>query len=181
MNYVEKINNTNAMDKKTIDTPLQGVSDEDRRYMQMAIDKATENVQQGGGPFGAVIVRDGEVLAVDGNSVVPDNDPTAHAEVNAIRHACRDLKTFNLAGCTLYASCEPCPMCLSSAYWAGVSRLCFAATRDDAAEAGFSDAFIYDQLDLPVDQRSIPCHTFMRDEAQQSFVAWNEKTDKTEY
>lgn len=157
------------------------IAEEDKQYMQMAIDKATENVKAGGGPFGAVIVRNGEVLAVDGNSVVPGNDPTAHAEVNAIRHACRDLRSFNLEGCTLYASCEPCPMCLSSAYWAGVSRLCFAATRDDAANAGFSDAFIYDQLDLPIEQRSIPCEHFMRDEAQAPFAAWNENEDKTRY
>ena len=160
---------------------IQEISEEDKRYMQMAIDKAADNVKEGGGPFGAVIVRDGVVLAVDGNSVVPDNDPTAHAEVNAIRHACRDLRTFNLTGCTLYASCEPCPMCLSSAYWAGVSRLCFAATRDDAANAGFSDAFIYDQLALPVEQRSIPCIHFMRDEAQVPFDAWNENEEKTRY
>lgn len=159
----------------------QEVSEEDKLYMQMAIDKATENVKVGGGPFGAVIVRDGEVLAVDGNSVVPDNDPTAHAEVNAIRHACSDLRTFNLAGCTLYASCEPCPMCLSSAYWAGVSRLCYAATRDDAAEAGFSDAFIYEQLDLPVEQRSIPSVHFMRDEAQVPFNTWIEDEEKVRY
>jgi tRNA(Arg) A34 adenosine deaminase TadA len=160
---------------------LNEISEDDMRYMQMAIDKATENVKAGGGPFGAVIVRDGEVLAVDGNTVVPDNDPTAHAEVNAIRHACHKLNTFDLTGCTLYASCEPCPMCLSSAYWAGVSRLCFAATRNDAAGAGFSDAFIYDQLNLPIDQRSILCQHFMREEAQASFNAWNEKEDKTRY
>lgn len=167
-------------EKKQMKMP-QNIEESDMRYMQMAIDKATENVKAGGGPFGAVIVRDGEVLAVDGNSVVPDNDPTAHAEVNAIRHACRDLRTFNLEGCTLYASCEPCPMCLSSAYWAGVSRLCFAATRDDAASAGFSDAFIYDQLELPLEQRSIPCQHFMREEAQAPFNAWNENEEKTRY
>ena len=142
-------NNRNGLPEKT------DFSDEDARYMRMAIDLSVENIDNGGGPFGAVIVRDGEVIATGVNRVVPNNDPTAHAEVNAIRNACQKLDTFQLEGCTVYSSCEPCPMCLSALYWAGVKRICYGNTKADAKAIDFDDSFIYDQLDLGYDQRSI--------------------------
>ncbi len=154
---------------------------DDAKYMQMAIDLSVENVDNGGGPFGAVIVRDGEILATGVNRVVPDNDPTAHAEVSAIRHACRDLQTFKIEGCTIYSSCEPCPMCLSAIYWAGIKRLCYGNTKADAKAIDFDDSFIYDQIDLDYDKRSLKCEHFMRDAAQKAFRKWAEKEDKIEY
>lgn len=138
-------NNRNGLPEKT------DFSDEDARYMRMAIDLSVENIDNGGGPFGAVIVRDGEVIATGVNRVVPNNDPTAHAEVNAIRNACQKLDTFQLEGCTVYSSCEPCPMCLSALYWAGVKRICYGNTKADAKAIDFDDSFIYDQLDLGYD------------------------------
>lgn len=156
-------------------------SAEDARYMQMAIDLSSDNVDNGGGPFGAVIVRDGKVLARGVNRVVPNNDPTAHAEVSAIREACSSLETFKLKGCTIYSSCEPCPMCLSAIYWAGISRLCYGNTKADAKAINFDDSFIYDQLDLDYDKRSIKCEHFMRDAAQKAFRKWAEKEDKVAY
>ena len=154
---------------------------DDRRFMQMAIDLSIENIDSGGGPFGAVIVRDGVVVATGVNRVTIDNDPTAHAEVMAIRNACRELETFDLAGCTVYSSCEPCPMCLSALYWAGIERICYANTKRDAAAIDFDDSFIYDQLRLDYDRRSIHCEHFMRDEAMAAFRKWNDKLDKVEY
>ncbi len=154
---------------------------EDGEFMQMAIDLSVKNVDEGGGPFGAVIVRDGEVVATGVNRVVANNDPTAHAEVSAIRNACQHLQTYQLDGCTIYSSCEPCPMCLSAIYWAGIKRLCYGNTKDDAKAIDFDDSFIYDQLDLDYDQRSIKCEHFMRDAAQQAFRKWAEKEDKIPY
>lgn len=154
---------------------------EDRRFMQMAIDLSIENIDSGGGPFGAVIVRDGKLIAQGANRVVPNNDPTAHAEVMAIRNACRELDTFDLSGCTVYTSCEPCPMCLSALYWAGIERICYANTKRDAAAINFDDSFIYDQLRLDYDRRSIHCEHFMRNEALEAFRKWQDTTDKTEY
>lgn len=168
-------NNRNGLPEKT------DFSDEDARYMRMAIDLSVENIDNGGGPFGAVIVRDGEVIATGVNRVVPNNDPTAHAEVNAIRNACQKLDTFQLEGCTVYSSCEPCPMCLSALYWAGVKRICYGNTKADAKAIDFDDSFIYDQLDLGYDQRSIRCEHFLRDEAQKAFRKWQEKSDKIPY
>ncbi len=156
-------------------------SAEDREFMQMAIELSVENIDSGGGPFGAVIVRDGKLIAKGANRVVPNNDPTAHAEVVAIRNACRELETFDLSGCTVYTSCEPCPMCLSALYWAGISRICYANTKRDAAAIDFDDSFIYDQLRLDYDQRSINCEHFMRDEALKAFRKWDDKLDKVEY
>lgn len=121
------------------------------------------------------------MIAASGNRVVPNNDPTAHAEVMAIREACRKLGTFDLKGCTVYASCEPCPMCLSAIYWAGISKIYYANTKADAADIDFDDSFIYDQLDLPMEERSIPCVQMMRDEAIPVFRKWREKPDKVEY
>ena len=156
-------------------------SAEDRAFMQRAIELSIRNIDQGGGPFGAVIVRNGKVVAEGANRVVPNNDPTAHAEVVAIRNACRELNTFDLGGCTVYSSCEPCPMCLSALYWAGVERICYANTKHDAAAIDFDDSFIYDQLRLDYDQRSIRCEHFMRREALEAFEHWRDKTDKIEY
>jgi tRNA(Arg) A34 adenosine deaminase TadA len=156
-------------------------SKEDAGFMQKAIDLSIENVANGGGPFGAVIVKDGEIIAVGANRVVPNNDPTAHAEVSAIRAACKKLGTFKLDGCTIYSSCEPCPMCLSAIYWSGISRLCYGNTKTDAAEINFDDSFIYDQLSLSYDDRSLKCEHFMRDKALAAFRLWADKDDKVEY
>ena len=156
-------------------------SAEDAKFMQMAIDLSIENIDTGGGPFGAVIVRDGEVIATGANRVVPNADPTAHAEVMAIRNACTKLGTFQLNDCTIYSSCEPCPMCLSALYWAGVKRICYGNTKDDAKAIDFDDSFIYDQLDLSYADRSIKCEHFMRDNALAAFRKWDEKEDKVRY
>lgn len=156
-------------------------SAEDARFMEMAIALSEENVDLGGGPFGAVIVRNGEVIATGTNRVVPNNDPTAHAEVTAIRNACQKLGTFELNGCTVYSSCEPCPMCLSALYWAGVSRICYGNTKADAKAIHFDDSFIYDQLDLSYEDRSIHCDHFMRDRAIKAFEKWAAKEDKIAY
>jgi len=156
-------------------------SAEDARFMQMAIDLSIENVDNGGGPFGAVIVKDGDVLATGVNRVTANNDPTAHAEVSAIRAACSRIGNFKLEGCTVYSSCEPCPMCLSALYWAGVKRICFGNTKADARDIDFDDSFIYDQIELPRVARSIRCDHFMRDQAIKAFNKWRDKTDKVEY
>jgi tRNA(Arg) A34 adenosine deaminase TadA len=153
----------------------------DKRFMQQAIDLSIENVANGGGPFGAVIVRDGEVVATGVNRVTANNDPTAHAEVSAIRAACQKEGSFKLEGCTIYTSCEPCPMCLSAIYWAGLSRICFANTKKDAENINFGDKFIYEEIERPIDKRTIPTEQFMRDEALKAFRDWEAKTDKVEY
>ena len=157
------------------------ISPEDRAFMQQAIELSIANIEEDGGPFGAVIVKDGKVVAKGANRVVANNDPTAHAEVMAIRNACRELNSFDLSGCTVYSSCEPCPMCLSALYWAGVDRICYANTKRDAAAIGFDDSFIYDQLRLDYDRRSIRCEHFMRSEALEAFKNWDDKVDKIEY
>ena len=156
-------------------------SADDARFMEMAIRLSVENIDNGGGPFGAVIVRDGEVLSEGTNRVVPDNDPTAHAEVLAIRRACEKLGTYKLEGCTVYSSCEPCPMCMSALYWAGVKRICYGNTKDDAQAIDFDDSFIYDQLRLDYAERAIPCDHFMGDRAIAAFRKWQAKEDKVEY
>lgn len=157
------------------------ISLEDRTFMNMAIEISIENIDSGGGPFGAVIVRDGKLIAKGANRVAPNNDPTAHAEVMAIRNACSELNTFDLSGCTVYTSCEPCPMCLSALYWAGIERICYANTKRDAAAINFDDSFIYDQLRLDYDRRSIHCEHFMREEALEAFRKWEDTVDKVEY
>lgn len=157
------------------------LSGDDAKYMRMAIKMACDNIDSNGGPFGAVIVKDGKVIAKGANRVVPNNDPTAHAEVMAIRKACRKLGTFDLSGCTIYSSCEPCPMCLSALYWAGVERICYGSTKTDAADVNFDDSFIYDQLELSYKDRTIKCEHFLRDEALASFRKWSDKEDKIEY
>ena len=159
----------------------ESITPADEAFMREAILLSVESVAQGGGPFGAVIVKDGEIIASRSNSVALDNDPTAHAEVNAIRAACRALDTFDLAGCVIYASCEPCPMCLGAIYWAGIDRIYYANTRQDAEAIAFADNFIYEDMDRPMAQRNIPIIQLLRDEAQSAFRAWTEKVDKTEY
>ena len=150
--------------------------------MRMAIDLATKNVETScGGPFGAVIVRAGEVVASGANQVTATNDPTAHAEVVAIRAACRQLGTFDLSGCEIYSSCEPCPMCLTAILWARCGALYYGSTAIDAAEAGFDDSFFYDQIRLPAAERELPSANLLRDEAQQSFEAWRVCADRVDY
>ena len=154
---------------------------QDKQFMRQAIDLSIENVANGGGPFGAVIVREGKVVATGVNRVTANNDPTAHAEVSAIRAACQKEGSFRLKGCTIYTSCEPCPMYLSAIYWAGLSRICFANTKQDAEDILFGDKFIYEEIERPISKRTIPTEAFMRDEALQAFRAWEEKADKVEY
>ena len=149
--------------------------------MREAIKLSAESVRSGGGPFGAVIVRDGEIIARGENRVTVCNDPTAHAEVSAIREAAARLGTYDLSGCEIYSSCEPCPMCLGAIYWARLNKLYYAGTRADAANVGFDDAHIYEELPLEPSQRELPTETLLREEAQRVFEAWAEKADKKEY
>lgn len=155
---------------------------EKNKFMAEAIRIASVNASgTGGGPFGAVIVKDGEIVSSASNSVTPDNDPTAHAEVNAIRAACKKLETFDLSGCVLYSSCEPCPMCLSAAYWARLDRVVYAADKDVAAKAGFSDAFIYDELALAPEKRSIVMESIMQKQGNEPFDKWEKNKNKVRY
>lgn len=150
-------------------------------FMREAIKLSAESVRSGGGPFGAVIVRDGEIIARGENRVTVCNDPTAHAEVSAIREAAARLGTYDLSGCEIYSSCEPCPMCLGAIYWARLDKLYYAGTRADAANVGFDDAHIYEELPLEPSQRELPTESLLREEAQRVFEAWAEKADKKEY
>lgn len=149
--------------------------------MRKAIELALRNVDKGGGPFGAVIARNGEIVATGANRVVPDCDPTAHAEINAIRAATAKLGTFSLEGCEIYTSCEPCPMCLGAIYWARISRMYYGCNRYDAANAGFDDNLIYKELELEPARRSLPTEMLLPAEAGAAFKAWTAKADKTEY
>ena len=157
------------------------ITEQDKMFMREAIRLADEHVKIGGGPFGAVIVKDGEIIAGSANNVTLDNDPTAHAEVNAIRHACRKLGTFDLSGCVIYTSCEPCPMCLGAIYWAHIDCVYYGNTRYDACKIGFADDFIYNEIGKSIKNRTLPFIPLLRDEAQSSFRLWQEKEDKTEY
>jgi guanine deaminase len=151
-------------------------------FMEEAIALATENVTSGrGGPFGAVIVRDGKVLASGANMVTADNDPTAHAEITAIRRACAALGTFRLEGCEIYTSCEPCPMCLAAIYWSHCSAIFYGNTAADAAQAGFDDAFLYEEAKKPVEERKIPTINLMREKAISSFEAWRVSASRIDY
>jgi tRNA(Arg) A34 adenosine deaminase TadA len=150
--------------------------------MQEAIALSLKSVRSGkGGPFGAVVVKDGEIIASGHNQVTSTNDPTAHAEVVAIREACKVLRSFQLTGCELYTSCEPCPMCMGAIYWARPDRVYYANTKADAAKIGFDDQFIYDELDLLISKRQLPITQIMRDEALIAFQEWTDKADKVEY
>ena len=151
------------------------------RFIQQAIRLAVENVNRGGGPFAALVVRDGVVIATGCNQVTRTHDPTAHAEVVAIREACRVLGDFQLSGCDLYSSCEPCPMCLGAIFWARPERVFFAATHADAAAAGFDDTFIYQQIAVPHSERSIPMLQVVDPESARPFEAWVSHPQKEEY
>src|ERR1700754_4899378 len=161
---------------------LESIKMSHEKFMQMAIDLAEYNVQEGqGGPFGAVIVKDGMVLARSANKVVPNNDPTAHAEVSAIRLACQELGTFSLAGCEIYTSCEPCPMCLGAIYWARIDKIYYANTKADAAAIGFDDHFIYDEIDKKMESRKLSFTQLLRTEALSAFKLWETTENKTDY
>lgn len=149
--------------------------------MREAIRLSEDNVRNGGGPFGAVIARDGDIVGTGTNRVTPDCDPTAHAEVNAIRAAASRLGTFDLSGCEIYSSCEPCPMCLGAIYWAHLDRLYYGNDKHDAAGIGFDDAFIYRELDLKPEDRSLKSERLLSDEAAAAFREWAAKPDKVEY
>ena len=149
--------------------------------MQRAIELSINSVKNNGGPFGAVIVKDGKIIAEASNSVTQTNDPTAHAEVNAIRQAAVKLGTYDLSGCEIYTSCEPCPMCLGAVYWAHLDKIYYGNTKKDAADIGFDDSFIYDEIALPYSERKLKVEQFMASEAITAFKAWNDKEDKTEY
>ncbi len=151
-------------------------------YLSRAIELARQNVEVGdGGPFGAVIVKKGSIIAEASNQVVPDEDPSAHAEIAAIRMACKALKTHELSGCDIYASCEPCPMCLGAIYWARLDRVFFAADRYDATDAGFDDGFLYEELVKAPGTRKIPTRRIAVDEATAPFELWKRKTDRNHY
>ena len=149
--------------------------------MHRAIELSKNSVKTGGGPFGAVIAKDGIIIAEASNSVTIDLDPTAHAEVNCIRQATRKLKTFNLEGCEIYTSCEPCPMCLGAIYWARLDKMYYGNNKTDAKNIGFDDSFIYDEIALKPADRKLPSEVLLHNEAIKAFEAWAEKEDKIEY
>jgi len=152
---------------------------EHEKFMQIAIQLSEQNVLQSlGTPFGAVVVKDGKLVAKSANKVSATNDPTAHAEVAAIRLACKKLKTFDLSGCVIYTSCEPCPMCLGAIYWAKIEMIYYANTKADAAAADFDDQFIYNELDKAMNERKLPIKQLLRDEAQQAFKLWQKSAMK---
>jgi guanine deaminase len=152
------------------------------KFMREAIRQSLEGMERNdGGPFGAIVVKDGNIVGRGNNRVTSSNDPTAHAEVVAIRDACKNLGSFQLDGCDIYTSCEPCPMCLGAIYWARPERVFFGCTRTDAADIQFDDALIYNEMTVPLEQRKIPMIPLLRDEALAVFRAWKEKEDKTAY
>ncbi|MDO9186048.1 MAG: nucleoside deaminase [Bacteroidia bacterium] len=156
--------------------------EEKENFMREAIRLSIDNMRAGnGGPFGAIIVKDGKIIARGYNKVTSTNDPTAHAEVVAIREACKTLNSFQLAGCEIYTSCEPCPMCLGAIYWARPDKMYFANTKTDAAAIGFDDQFIYDEIELNVSERHLPTEQLLQNEALVAFQEWQQKTDKIEY
>jgi len=151
------------------------------KFMLRAIELSISSANGTGGPFGCVIVKDDKIIAEGLNKVTFSNDPTAHAEIVAIREACKKLNTFNLSGCDLYASCEPCPMCLSAIYWSHVDNIFYANTREDAKKINFDDSLIYSEISKKNEDRKIPIKQMLRDEALKAFEIWNKKTDKIEY
>lgn len=157
------------------------MSDNDILFMRRAIDLSYKNVKTGGGPFGAVIVRKGEILAESCNLVTALNDPTAHAEINVIRDAARKLKTFDLSDCVIYSSCEPCPMCLGAIYWARINKVVFANTTSDAQKIGFADSLIYKEISLPFQERNIEFRQLLREEALKAFKEWEKSENRIEY
>ncbi len=158
------------------------MTQDDKKFMKRAIALAQNGVDSDiGGPFGAVVVKDGEIIGEGFNCVTSTNDPTAHAEITAIRNACKKLDSFQLEGCVLYTSCEPCPMCLGAIYWARPEKVFFGGTREDAAKVGFDDQSIYDEISGAIENRKIPMENLMRDDAILVFKKWEEKPDKIEY
>jgi len=151
------------------------------KFMLRAIELSISSANGTGGPFGCVIVKDDKIIAEGLNKVTFSNDPTAHAEIVAIREACKQLNTFNLSGCDLYASCEPCPMCLSAIYWSHVDNIFYANTREDAKKINFDDSLIYSEISKKNEDRKIPIKQMLRDEALKAFEIWDKKTDKIEY
>lgn len=155
---------------------------EHEKFMRIAIRLSNQNVKKVlGGPFGAVIVKDGKIIAKSANKVALTQDPTAHAEVTAIRMACKKIGSFDLSGCVMYASCEPCPMCLGAIYWARIDRIYYANTKADAADIGFDDQFIYDEIALPFKNRRVGLQQLLRNEALEAFKLWNKSEMKTSY
>lgn len=158
------------------------MTDQDKKFMLRAIELAQNGVDNNaGGPFGCVIVKDGEIIGEGWNQVTSTNDPTAHAEVVAIRNACQNVKSFQLENCVIYTSCEPCPMCLGAIYWARPVKVFYACNRQDAAEIGFDDQFIYDEIGKNLPERQIEITALGREEALKVFQSWSEKLDKTAY
>jgi guanine deaminase len=158
------------------------MTEEDKYFMRKAIGLAQNGMDANrGGPFGAIVVKNGEVIGEGFNCVTSTNDPTAHAEIVAIRKACEKLGSFQLEDCVIYTSCEPCPMCLGAVYWARPEKMFFACTREDAANIEFDDQFIYDEIERPIENRQIKSINFLRDEGLKVFENWANKTDKTEY
>jgi len=151
------------------------------KFMVRAIELSIDSVNTGGGPFGCVIVKDDKILGEGSNKVTSTNDPTAHGEIVAIRYACKNLNNFNLSGCELYTSCEPCPMCLSAIYWAHIDKIYYANTRSDAQKIDFDDSLIYSELTKKIDQRKIPTVQLMREDALKAFELWDKKIDKVKY
>ena len=158
------------------------MDEKDQHFIKMAIALAEDGMNNDkGGPFGAIIVKDGEIVGRGSNMVTSTNDPTAHAEVTAIRDACKNLNDFQLSGCTIYTSCEPCPMCLGAIYWARPDRIVYGCTREDAAAIGFDDEFLYKEVTVPVEERSIPTFQLGRTESLKVFEAWDAKENKIGY
>lgn len=155
--------------------------DYNEKFMRKAIALSVDNIKNGGGPFGAVIVKDGKIVATGVNRVAANTDPTAHAEVNAIREASKKLGTFDLAGCEIYTSCEPCPMCLGAVYWAHLDKMYYGNTKADAKNIGFDDSFIYDEIELKPENRKIKTIQLLSEEAIIAFEAWTKAEDKVEY
>jgi len=150
-------------------------------FMKRAIELSIKGIANGGGPFGCIIVKDDKIIAEGSNKVTPNNDPTAHGEIVAIREACKKLNNFSLNGCELYSTCEPCPMCLSAIYWARIDKIYYANTREDARKIDFDDSLIYTELQKNIDKRKIPMIQMMRNEALKAFELWDKKTDKVKY
>lgn len=182
----------NSFNKKFIDEAAKQMNNnkiekvpctnEDQKFMQEAVNEAIKGmIANEGGPFGCVIVKDGKIIGRGHNKVTSTNDPTAHAEVTAIRNACKNLNSFQLDDCIIYTSCEPCPMCLGAIYWARPNKVYYGSNQEDAANIGFDDQFIYDEIPLPYEKRSIPFEQCARDTALKPFQLWQEKEDKTEY
>ena len=150
-------------------------------FMSRAIALSVQSVHKGGGPFGSLIVKDNKIISEGFNQVTSTNDPTAHGEIVAIRNSCKNLNSFSLKGYELYTTCEPCSMCLSAIYWARIDKIYYANTRSDAQKIDFSDALIYEELNKSINERKIPMHQIMRDEALKAFEMWDKKTDKVKY